>query len=146
LARRYILLSRCIFLVDKGVAGFDSEFSAIGHRVACIDRDPLEVARGELQEETGLVAEQMTYAGHLFQGYGYATQGYHVFLAQDLRRTAVELDHEEQDLITQQFSPSVLVKMIRDGAIKDATTIAALGLLQLTTPGTASLSGTSRLH
>jgi ADP-ribose pyrophosphatase len=93
--------------------------------------DPLEVARGELQEETGLVAEQMTYAGHLFQGYGYATQGYHVFLAQHLRRTAVELDHEEQDLITQQFSPSVLVKMIRDGAIKDATTIAALGLLQL---------------
>ena len=93
--------------------------------------DPLEVARGELQEETGLVAKQMTYAGHLFQGYDYATQGYHVFLAQHLRRTAVELDHEEQDLITQQFSPSVLVKMIRDGAIKDATTIAALGLLQL---------------
>jgi ADP-ribose pyrophosphatase len=93
--------------------------------------DPLEVARGELLEETGLIANRMTSAGHLFQAYGYATQGYHVFMAQGLRRTARKLDHEEQGLITHCFSRSALAGMIRDGEIKDATTMAALGLLQL---------------
>ena len=93
--------------------------------------NPLEVARGELLEETGLIADQMTYAGHLFQGYGYATQGYHIFVAQRMRRAATKLDREEQGLITHRFSGSSLVRMICDGDIKDATTVAALGLLQM---------------
>ena len=93
--------------------------------------DPLDVACGELREETGLIAAQMTYVGHLFQGYGYATQGYHIFLAQNLRRTVAEPDHEEQGLITRPFSPSALAKMIRDGEIKDGSTLATLGLLQI---------------
>lgn len=95
------------------------------------DADPLEVARGELREETGLLAEEMTHVGHFFQGYGYATQGCRVFLARHLRRTAVELDHEEQGLITRDFPLAAMVRMIEDRQIKDATTIAALGLLQL---------------
>ena len=32
--------------------------------------DPLEVARGESREETGLDAAKMTYAGHLFEEMG----------------------------------------------------------------------------
>jgi ADP-ribose pyrophosphatase len=95
------------------------------------DADPLEMARGELREETGLDATQMTYAGHLFQGYGYATQGYHVFLAQGLSHGDAEREHEEQDLVTRKFSFPEVVGMIQSGDIKDATTIAALGLLKL---------------
>jgi ADP-ribose pyrophosphatase len=95
------------------------------------DADPLEMARGELREETGLNAAQMTYVGHLFQGYGYATQGYHVFLAQNLRHGNAEREHEEQDLVTQMFTFSDVIRMIQSGEIKDATTVAALGLLQL---------------
>jgi ADP-ribose pyrophosphatase len=95
------------------------------------DADPLEVARGELREETGLDASQMTYAGHLFQGYGYATQGYHVFLAEGLCRGAAEREHEEQDLVTRLFSLPEVVRMIQAGEIKDATTVAALGLLRI---------------
>lgn len=94
--------------------------------------DPLEVARGELREETGLAAAGMAYAGHLFQGYGYATQGYHVFLATGLQRDAVtDREAEEQDLVTRAFPLAEVERMIRDGLIKDATTVAALGLLRL---------------
>ena len=32
------------------------------------DTDPLDVARAELREETGLEATEMVYAGHLFLG------------------------------------------------------------------------------
>ena len=93
--------------------------------------DPLDVARGELLEETGLVAGQITAAGHLFQAYGYATQGYYVFLTQSLRPAARKLDQEEQGLITRRFPRAMLAQIIREGEIKDATTVAALGLLQL---------------
>lgn len=93
--------------------------------------DPLAVARGELEEETGLVAEEMIAAGHLFQGYGFSTQGYHIFLARGLTPTARRLDPEEQGLITRRFPAVELTRMIRDGEIKDATTVAALGLVQL---------------
>ncbi|MDO9714477.1 NUDIX hydrolase [Paracraurococcus sp. LOR1-02] len=93
--------------------------------------DPLEVARGELQEETGLIAGEMSYAGRLFQGYGYSTQGYHVFLASSLSHGQASRELEEQDLVARTFAVAEVERMIRDGEIMDATTVAALGLLRL---------------
>jgi ADP-ribose pyrophosphatase len=93
--------------------------------------EPTEVARGELREETGLVAATMVHAGHLFEAYGYSNQGYHVYLATGLRRGETALDHEEQDLVSRAFPLPEVERMIRDGEIKDATTVAAFGLLRL---------------
>jgi ADP-ribose pyrophosphatase len=93
--------------------------------------DPLEVARRELQEETGLVAAEIDYAGHLFQGYGYSTQGYHIYLAKGLNRAQATRDLEEQDLVTRAFALADVEDMISRGTIKDATTVATLGLLRL---------------
>ncbi len=93
--------------------------------------DPRELARHELREETGIEAAEMTYGGHLFQGYGYATQGYHVFLATGLRRGPMRLELEEQGLMSRAFALAEVEGMIRDGTVKDATTVAALGLLRL---------------
>jgi ADP-ribose pyrophosphatase len=95
------------------------------------DVDPLQVARGELQEETGLIAAEIVYVGHLFQGYGYSTQGYHIYLATSLSRAQATRDLEEQDLVTRAFALTEVEDMIGRGAIKDATTVAALGLLRL---------------
>lgn len=113
------------------VAGRYWEFPQ-GSWEAALGADPLDVARGELREETGLDAAEMLYAGHLFQGYGYSTQGYHVFLATGLRHAeSAWREPEEQDLVTRAFAASEVEQMIRDGEIKDATTVATLGLLRL---------------
>jgi 8-oxo-dGTP pyrophosphatase MutT (NUDIX family) len=93
--------------------------------------EPLEMARGELREETGLEAARMIYAGHLFEACGYSNQGFHIFLASGLRRGNADLEREEQDLVTREFTLSEVERMIRDGEIKDATTVAAFGLLRL---------------
>ncbi|MGA3005469.1 MAG: NUDIX hydrolase [Acetobacteraceae bacterium] len=95
------------------------------------DADPIDVARGELQEETGFTSGRMIAAGRLFQGYGYASQGYHVFLARDLTQGKPDRDPEEQDLLTRPFLLAEVEAMIRDGEIQDATTVAAFGLLRL---------------
>ncbi len=93
--------------------------------------DPLELARAELREETGLTAETMIHVGHLFECYGYSTQGYDIYLAQGLTPGATEREHTEQDMIARAFPIEDVLRMITDGAIKDATTVAALGLLRL---------------
>ncbi|HVT28226.1 MAG TPA: hypothetical protein VHA53_05890 [Nitrolancea sp.] len=54
-----------------------------------------------------------------------------MYLATGPRRGAVDLDHEEQDLVTAAFPLREVERMIRDGGIKDATTVAAFGLLRL---------------
>jgi len=95
------------------------------------DADPIDLARGELREETGLVAGRMTHLGHLFLAAGFATQGYHVFLAEQLTRTDTALEVEEQGLVTGVFARAAVIDMIRTGRIKDATTVAALSLVDL---------------
>lgn len=93
--------------------------------------DPPELARAELREETGLEAATMVHAGRLFLGYGYSAQAYDVFLATGLRHGERDLDHEEQDLVTRAFAVAEFEAMVRDGAVADASTVAALGLLRL---------------
>ena len=93
--------------------------------------DPLELAKAELREETGLTANSMLHAGRLYLGYGYSTQAYDLFLATDLSEGETQLDVEELGLIAKPFKLSVVEDMIRAGTIKDATTVAALGLLRL---------------
>lgn len=92
---------------------------------------PLIVAHGELREETGLAAGEMVEIGYLFEGYGYSNQGCHVFLARQLTQQSRELDHEEQGLICRRFPASEVMAMIQSGEIRDAITVAAIGLLAM---------------
>ena len=93
--------------------------------------DPDVLASAELREETGLSAATLIHAGYLHIGYGYSTQGYHIFLASGLTNGERDLDVEEAGLITRAFTLADVERMILDGTIKDATTIAALGLLRM---------------
>lgn len=95
------------------------------------DTDPITLARGELLEETGLLADDMLHIGHLFECYGYSNQGYNVFLARGLRQASGRLDPEEQGLIARRFPIGDFITMITTGRIKDSATVAAFGLLQL---------------
>ena len=95
------------------------------------DATPLEVARTELQEETGLVAGTMTHIGHLSLAPGYSNQGCDVFLASNLSLSQQSLSIEEQGLITRAFSLAEFEAMVASGAIRDATTVAAFGLLRV---------------
>jgi ADP-ribose pyrophosphatase len=93
--------------------------------------DPLELARAELREETGLSAGSMCHAGRLFLAYGHSSQAYDLYLATDLRDGEAQLDAEEEGLVSRAFPVPVVEAMILDGTIMDATTVAAFGLLRL---------------
>jgi ADP-ribose pyrophosphatase len=95
------------------------------------DIDPEELARGELREETGLVAAAMTHLGTMWIAYGFAKQKQHVYLATGLTHAGTDPDPEEHDLSLHMVSVAQFETMLLDGTIQDVCTIAAWGLYKL---------------
>lgn len=93
--------------------------------------EPGELARAELEEETGLRAGALRHLGHLYEAYGYSTQGFDVWLATDLTLGEVRRTAEEQDMRTRRVADDEWVAMVRAGAVKDGPSLAAYGLLLL---------------
>ena len=86
--------------------------------------DPIEGARRELAEETGLEAEEWTYLGHILASPGFCTEDLHMYLARGLTRKGQHLDEDEfLDVVTMPFEE--LVGQVMDGTITDAKTVAA---------------------
>ena len=92
--------------------------------------NPEELARGELKEETGLVAAQMTCLGFLWIAYGFTRQKQHVYLATGLTQSECDRDDEEHDLAIHTVPIDEFERMILNGVIHDASTVAAWGLYQ----------------
>ena len=90
--------------------------------------DPAEIARDELQAETGLVAESLECLGEIYIACGYANQRTYAFLATGLKQGARRLDVEEHDLAVRKVSLAQLQQLISGNHIKDAQTLAAWGL------------------
>jgi 8-oxo-dGTP pyrophosphatase MutT (NUDIX family) len=90
--------------------------------------NPEELARGELREELGLEAAQMTKLGTLWIAYGFTRQREHVFLATGLTPTQTNPDAEEHDLAVRSVPIAEFERMMLDGAIRDDCTLSAWGL------------------
>lgn len=92
---------------------------------------PAQTAAAELREETGLVAEFMTYVASLFQGPGYCNQVGHVFLATGLRQGPAAREASELGMTCRAMPLSEVEAMVRDGSMQDAVSLAALGMLRI---------------
>ena len=93
--------------------------------------NPEELARGELKEEMGLSAAEMTYLGWLWIAYGFTRQKHHVFLAGGLTESEKDPDPEEHDLVVHCVSVEDFEQMMLSGTIRDNCTLAAWGLYLL---------------
>ena len=93
--------------------------------------NPEELARGELKEELGMDAAQMTCLGTLWIAYGFTRQKQHVFLATGLTQTERDPDAEEHDMVVRSVLIEDFEKMMLDGVIRDNCTLSAWGLYLL---------------
>jgi ADP-ribose pyrophosphatase len=95
------------------------------------DVNPEALARGELNEETGLIAGRMTALPWMWIAYGFSRQRQHVFIAEDLTMGTPKRDLEESDMQILRLPISVFEQKLRTGEIRDACTLAAWGSYQL---------------
>lgn len=93
--------------------------------------EPVDLARLELAQETGLRAAQFTGLGFLSCAHGLTGQGFHAFLATGLTQGEPEREAEEQDMRHEWVPRTEFTAMIRRGEILDDSTVAAYLLLLL---------------
>ena len=87
--------------------------------------DPEMLARGELREETGLIAGRMTELPWMWIAYGFARQRQHVFVAEELAPGDHQRDAEESDMEIIRLPISAFEQKLSSGEIRDACTLAA---------------------
>jgi ADP-ribose pyrophosphatase len=108
---RYTIGARALELPQ---GGWESEIAS-----------PEDLARGELREETGLLAGRMTELPWMWIAYGFARQRQHVFVAEELTPGPTQRDHEESDMQVLRLPIPAFEQKLRTGEIRDACTLAA---------------------
>lgn len=84
-----------------------------------------DVARRELEEETGLIAGSLHLLTTIFTTPGFTDEQIHLFMATDLETGTTSLDHDEFiETVTMPMSEALA--LIRDGEIADAKSICTL--------------------
>ena len=96
-----------------------------------LDTDATAVASRELREETGLTATELTLLGTLDTMPSTLNQKCSVFLATGLRQHSPHRDPEEQDMRSAWFTRAEVERLITDGTVSDAKSVAAYALLLL---------------
>lgn len=95
------------------------------------NENPLDAAKRELQEETGLIACKYSKVGNFDAVSAYSDQLCTIFLAEGLIGTEYNKQLEEGITEVRNFTFPEIFKMIRLGRISHAHTIAALFQTQI---------------
>ncbi len=90
--------------------------------------DPLEAARRELREETGLAADTWTHLLTTFASPGITSETHALFLARGLREVPrdFEAHHEEADMTVERVPYADLLEAVLDGRVCDAPLASAV--------------------
>lgn len=86
---------------------------------------PIETAKRELLEETGISCGAIEGAGSFFPAIGYADEEIHVFVAWQLESKLKNVDDDEF-VINHRVSFAKAIDMISNGEITDAKTICSI--------------------
>jgi 8-oxo-dGTP pyrophosphatase MutT (NUDIX family) len=88
--------------------------------------DPLESAKRELKEETGLTAKHWTKLTHFHTSNSVTDEEGFIFLAEQLTEGKNQLEETEADLIVKKTSFVEALRMVMDGEITDSMSVAGI--------------------
>lgn len=94
------------------------------------DEDPVNCAKRELEEETGLSAQELVKLTEIYTTPGFSNEVIHVYLAKGLSQGS---SHTDSDEFVEVFKVSLdeAILMVKNGEIKDAKTIVGLLLAKM---------------
>jgi 8-oxo-dGTP pyrophosphatase MutT (NUDIX family) len=84
--------------------------------------DPVEAAKRELREETGLAAEEWTHLLTTYASAGITSETHALFLARGLQEVSRDFDphHEEADMTMERVPYAELLDAVLDRRVADA--------------------------
>ncbi|WKZ60151.1 MAG: NUDIX hydrolase [Cyclobacteriaceae bacterium] len=91
-----------------------------------MNTEPLEAAKRELKEETGLTANKWTLLMRIHTSNSVTDEEGFVFLAEDLTQGEDDREETEADLVVKKLSLQEAVSMVMDGKITDSISVAGL--------------------
>lgn len=95
-----------------------------------VESEPLDSAKRELLEETGLVADEWTQLFQMHLSNSVSDELAIIFLARKLHQGEAEPEETEQ-LVVKKIPFAEMVKMVEEGIITDSMTVAAVYKVQL---------------
>lgn len=91
-----------------------------------MDTEPLDAAKRELKEETGLTAKKWTLLMRIHTSNSVTDEEGFVFLAEDLIQGEDDREETEADLVVKKLSLQEAVSMVMAGKITDSISVAGL--------------------
>ena len=89
--------------------------------------EPIETAKRELEEETGLIANNIEPLISLYPSTGYTSEKVHIFVAKDFQNGKQRLDSTEEILSVKKIKIEECVDKIKKGELENASQI--IGIL-----------------
>lgn len=114
-----------IFLVKQYRISTGQELLEIPAGKLEIGEDPLECAKRELEEETGMVPVEIKHLFSMYATPGYCSEKLHIYFAKNLKVGQIHRD-EEEFLHVIKVPFDIAYKMVMNGQIFDAKTIAGI--------------------
>ncbi len=90
-----------------------------------VGEDPLEAGKRELEEECGIVADNVIPLGEIYPTVAYCSEIIRMYAATGLRKTHQHLD-EGEFLGVEKVKFNEALSMVMKGEIRDAKTVAAI--------------------
>lgn len=113
-----------IILVKQHRKPIEEEIYEIPAGLVEKGEDTERTALRELEEETGYIAEKITYLFGMYVSPGFCNEQIHLYYAQNLKKSTQNFD-EDEFIELFEFSVEEVDEMIRSHKIKDGKTIAA---------------------
>ncbi|GAB1446060.1 MAG: NUDIX hydrolase [Cyclobacteriaceae bacterium] len=119
----------CIWLVGQHRYTLNTWSWEIPEGGSPLDVDPLESAKRELKEETGLTAHSWTEIARVYLSNSVSDEEGFLFLAEDLEIGLTHLEDSEADLQVKKLSFEEALKMVENGEITDSLSV--IGILKV---------------
>lgn len=114
-----------IYLVRQYRAPYDKIIFEIPAGKLDKGEEPLNAAKRELSEETGLTAKEIKYVGDFYPSVGFCDEVLRMFIATGLSEGEVHPDADEfVNTVKMPFDEAV--ELVLNGTIKDGKTIATI--------------------
>lgn len=88
--------------------------------------EPIDAARRELEEETGLIAEKLEKLIEYYPSCGYSSEKIYIYLARDLKQGHIKFDDTEEIIDICRVPIEEAVKMVMGGEYRHASVSIAI--------------------